>query len=108
MEIFKIKRNDTLPAISAVLQNSDNEAIDLSDGSVWFNMGNLTTYSSYISGICVITGSTTGNVEYQWVGSVDTGSVGVYWAEFEFQRTGSRMSFPSDHSLQIQIFEDYN
>jgi hypothetical protein len=108
MDIFKIKKNDTLPALSVTLNNSSDEAIDLSNGSVWFNMAHLTNYSSYVSGICVITGSTTGNVEYQWTGSIDTGSVGTYWAEFEFQNSGSKMTFPSDHNLQVQVYENYN
>lgn len=112
MDIFKIKKNDQNPAIGVTLQYSDGTALDLTGGSVFFNMGNLTDYSTKGSGVCVITGSTSGECEYRWVGSstniVDTGSVGTFWGEFEFQITGSRMTLPSDHSLQIIVYEDYN
>jgi len=108
MDTFKIKRNDTTPAISVTLQYANETAIDLTGGSVWFNMGNISTYAPYTSGQCVITGSLTGQCEYRWSGSIDTGSVGRYWGEFEFQCAGSKMTLPTDHSLQIQINEDYN
>jgi hypothetical protein len=108
MDIFKIKKGDQNPAIGVTLQYSDATPIDLTNGSVWFIMGNLTNYSAYTSGQCVITGSATGECEYRWTGTIDTGSVGTYWGEFEMQWTGSKMTLPSDHSLQIQVYEDYN
>ena len=107
METFKIKKNDTKPAISATLQYYDSTAIDLSGGSVWFKMGKLNDYSPYFSGLCVNTSATDGQCEYRWTGGSDTGSVGTYWGEFEMQWTGSIMTLPSDHSLKIEIFEDY-
>ena len=109
MDIFKIKKNDTLPALGVTLQYANGSAIDLTNGSVWFNMGNYTDYSSYFSGLCVITGSTSGQCEYRWNGSSDTGSIGTYWAEFEMQLgTGSIMTLPTNHSLKIEISEDYD
>ena len=108
MEIFKIKKNDTNPPIAITLQYSGGNAIDLTNGSVWFNMGNLTTYAPYCSGLCAITGSTTGNCEYRWTGSPDTQVPGNYWGEFEMIWTGSRMTLPSDHNLKIEVYEDYN
>ena len=108
MEIFKIKKNDTNPALGVTLEYSGGNAIDLTGGSVFFIMGNLTDYSPYTSGLCVITGSTTGQCEYRWDGTTDTGSVGTYWGEFEFLSTGSRMTLPADHDLQVEVFEDYN
>lgn len=109
MNTFKIKKNDTSPAIAVTLQYANGNPIDLTGGSVWFNMGN-SDYSPYTSGICVITGSIAGQVEYRWTGTSDTGSVGTYWGEFELQNltAGSRMTLPADHSLQIQVYEDYN
>lgn len=107
MEIFKIKRNDTKPALAATLQYSNGTPVDLTGaGSVIFFMGN-TDYSNYASGLCTITGSTAGTVEYRWAGTTDTGSAGTYFGEFQIYWAGSRMTFPADHSLQIQVFEDY-
>lgn len=110
MDTFKIKKNDTVPALAVTLQYANGSPIDLTGGSVWFNMGDISNYSAYTSGICVITGSLTGDVEYRWTGTTDTGSVGKYWGEFELQNitAGSRMTLPSDHSLKIEVFEDYN
>ena len=107
MDVFKIKKNDTNPALAVTLQYSDGTAIDLTNGSVWFVMGNK-DYTPYVSGLSVITGSTLGMVEYRWTGSPDTQVPGTYWGEFEMNWSGSKMTLPSDHSLQIQVFEDYN
>lgn len=108
MDVFKIKKQDTLPILSATLQYSDSTAVDLNGGSVWFNMGANTDYTAYHSGLCVITGSSTGQVEYRWDGINDTGSVGVWLGEFEVVWNGSRMTLPNDHSLKIKVYEDYN
>ena len=108
VDIFKIKKGDQNPPIAVTLQDSNGTAIDLSNGSVWFIMGSGTDYSTYFSGLCFITGSTTGNAEWRWEGGSDTGSVGVFFAEFETVWSGSRMTLPTDHSLKIQVFEDYN
>jgi hypothetical protein len=108
METFKIKKNDTNPALSATLQYYNGSPVDLSNGSVWFNMGNLTSYSPYFSGNCAILNAAYGQVEYRWTGSIDTGSAGKYWGEFEVQWAGSKMTLPNNHSLQIEVFEDYN
>lgn len=107
MDTFKIKKNDTNPALGVTLQYNDGTAVDLTNGSVWFIMGNK-DYTAYTSGLATITGSTTGQAEYRWTGGIDTGSVGNYWGEFEMIWSGSKMTLPSDHSLQIQIAEDYN
>lgn len=107
MDIFKIKKNDLNPALTVTLQYNDGTGVDLTNGSVFFIMGNK-DYSPYMSGACVIGGSVLGECEYRWTGSTDTGSVGTYWGEFEISWTGSKMTLPVDHSLQIQVFEDYN
>jgi len=109
METFKIKRNDTKPVLAATLQYSTGSAVDLSGGSVFFNMAtNDTTYTAKFSGACVITGSEAGQVEYRWQAS-DTARSGLYLGEFEINwGGGSIMTLPSDHGLIVHIYEDYD
>lgn len=106
-DVFKIKKNDKNPPISVTLQYNDGTAIDLTSSTPYFIMANR-DYTHYYSGLAVITGSTTGQLEYRWTGSTDTATVGTFWAEFEINWTGSKMTLPNDHSLQIQVYEDYN
>jgi hypothetical protein len=107
MDIFKIKKSDNKPPIAATLSYANGTAVDLTGaGSVWFYMGNYGDYSNYSSGLCLITGSSAGTVQYNW-NTADTGSVGTYWGEFRVQWTGSQITLPADHSLMIQVNEDY-
>jgi hypothetical protein len=107
MQVFKLKKGDTLPVLSVLLQYSNGSPVDLTSSTVYFHMGQLSNYAPYFSGLCVVTDQTNGAVEYRWVGSSDTGSIGNYWGEFKANWTGSSMTLPNDHSLQIQIAEDY-
>lgn len=108
VDTFNIKKGDTKPVLATTLQYSDGTAIDLNGATVSFNMGNV-DYSAYTSGQCNITGSSTGQCEYRWTGGVDTGSIGTYWGEFEVTwSAGSILTLPSDHSLKIDIAEDYD
>ena len=108
MDIFKIKKSDTKPTINVELQYNNGSAIDLTGATVYFIMGNLTDYSTYRSGLATITGSTTGQCQYNW-NVLDTGSVGTYWGEFQATwGVGSVMTLPNNHNLKIEILEDYN
>jgi len=108
MTVFEIKRNDTKPVLGVTLQYTNGSAVDLTGGSVFFNMAsNDNLFTSIFSGAAVITGSDTGQVEYRWSGT-DTNRSGTYLGEFECEWTGSTMTLPSDHSLIVKIFEDYD
>lgn len=107
MNIFKIKKNDSRPALAVTLQYANGSAVDLTSGTVFFNLG-TTLYLPYYSGAAVITDAVNGLVQYNWTGSIDTGSIGTYYGEFEITWTGSKMTLPSDHSLQVIVYEDYN
>ena len=108
VDIIRMKKGDTKPVFAVTLQYSNETAIDLTNGSVWFHMGNFNDYSPYYSGLATITGSDTGLCEYRWEGTTDTGSAGIYWAEFKIDwGNGSVMTLPSNHNLKIEISEDY-
>lgn len=106
MNTFKLKKGDTMPPLAVTMQYANGSSIDLTGGSVFFNMGNTLNYSAFYSGLATITGSTTGDVQYNWTGS-ETSTAGTYFGEFEFIIGGSRLTLPTDHSLKIQISEDY-
>ncbi|MCK5624936.1 hypothetical protein KAI04_03790 [Candidatus Pacearchaeota archaeon] len=109
VQSFKIKKNDTQPVISATLQYNDGTAINLTEATdIHFNLGNL-QYEPLTSGACIITGSTTGQIEYRWEGVTDTGSVGTWFGEFQVTfGAGSILTLPNNHDLKIEVFEDYN
>lgn len=106
MQIFKIKKGDTIPVLGATLTYSNGSAIDLTNGSVFFCMG-TTSYVPYMSGLCTITDAVDGMVQYNWLGTTDTGSIGNYFGEFKFIIGGSTMTLPNDSSFQIQVNEDF-
>ena len=107
---FKIKRNDTKPFLAAQILQSNGSAVDLTNASsVYFNLcTNDNTFTSVFSGAAVITGSTTGNVEYRWSAS-DTNRSGLFLGEFETKFVdNSILTVPADHSFGVNIFEDYD
>ena len=115
MTVFNIKQNDTKPYLAVQLQDATGSNIDLNDTAVYFNLAtNDNAYTSVLSGACVITGSSTGEVEYQWVSGtaagIDTNRSGLYLGEFEvtYDTDSSVLTLPSDHSLVIKINEDYD
>lgn len=108
VDIFKIKKSDTRPPIEVTLQYDNGSPVNLTGGSVFFVMGNLTDYSTYRSGACTITSASDGQCKYDW-DVLDTGSVGNFWGEFQTTwSTGSVMTLPSNHNLKVEIYEDYN
>jgi len=115
MTVFEIKRNDTKPYIAATLQDANGSALDLTNtSSISFNLGtNDNAFTSVLSGNCVITGSSTGAVEYRWASGtstgIDTNRSGLYLGEFEVTYLdNSILTLPSDHSLVVKINEDYD
>lgn len=108
MEIFKIKRNDTKPYLAVNLFDNTGSAVDLTTASgIYFNLAD-STFTPVISGSCTITGSLLGQCEYRW-SATDTARSGTYWGEFEITYTdGTILTMPSDHSLKVQISEDYD
>ncbi len=110
MSVFKIKRNDTKPYLAVQFTDAVGSAIDLTNTtSISFNLAtNDNQFTSVLSGNCIVTGSTTGNVQYQW-SAADTNRSGLYLGEFEATFSdASILTLPSDNSLVIKINEDYD
>ena len=107
---FKIKRNDTRPYLAAQILQSNGSAVDLTNtSSVYFNLStNDNTFTPVFSGLAVITGSATGEVQYQWSDG-DTNRSGLYLGEFQVNFLDTtKLTVPADHSFGVNIFEDYD
>jgi len=110
MATFDIKRDATKPFLAVQLLDNNGSAIDLtSTTQIYFRLAtNNNSYTPVFSGTCNITGSTTGNLEYRWTAS-NTARSGLYLGEFEATFTdSSKLVLPSNHSLRVNIYEDYN
>jgi len=103
-----MKQLNTIPKINRTLEYSNGSPVDLTGATVYFHMGVLSDSSPYRSGLCVVTGLTTGKCSYNW-NTLDTAVPGAYWGEFEVNwGNGSIMTIPSDNNLKIKIYEGYN
>ena len=107
MPTFSIKKGDTLPVFAVTMQYANGSAIDLTGGSVFSHLGSISNFTPIFSGACNITSATTGELEYRWTGSPDSFTAGTFLAEFKAGWTGSSLTLPSDHSLKLIIYEDY-
>lgn len=115
---FLIKRNDTLPVISATLSTA-NGPISLTGCQVYFVMTPVAlpvngiqwgqvppTPAAKVRGLCVIVGSpSAGNVQYNWAVG-DTSIAGNYLAEFEIDNGTSIQSVPTNGYIPVQIAAD--
>ena len=107
MSTFKIKKGDTKPYLAVTLQYSDGTAVDLTSGSVAFNLGD-SNFVNVMSGTATITDASAGQCEWRWNGTSDTTNVGDFYAEFVATLSDSKViTFPNDHSLKVEIYEDY-
>jgi len=115
-QIFKIKRNDTLPVLQIAVKGRGNlgEKIDydLSNvTSVTFSMkddcNNLKVYDQTAEIIC----ASGGTIQYIWQ-SGDTDTAGKYLGEFELTFSGvsgnSILSVPQQGGIPIEINSDIN
>ncbi|MHA1481848.1 MAG: hypothetical protein ACTSQA_00235 [Candidatus Heimdallarchaeaceae archaeon] len=108
MSIFRIKKNDTKPYLAVVLKEADGTVIDLTDATVQFNLGN-SSYKNVHSASADITDASAGEVEYRWDGTSDTNTIGDFFGEFEVTFADETvMTMPEDHSLKVEIYEDYD
>jgi len=110
MAVFNIKRNDTKPFLAVQLLDATGSAIDLTNSTgISFNLAtNDNDYTSVLSGVCSITGSATGNVEYRWAAG-DTNRSGLFLGEFETTFSDlTVLTLPFDNSLRVNINEDYD
>lgn len=99
-EQFRIKRNDTSPAIKRKLLDSDGNVINLTGASVRFYM------SDKVAADATILNAIEGIVSYDWQDG-DTDTSGVHNAEFEVvYADGTKETFPNDSNIIVVIASD--
>ena len=112
-QIFKIKRNDTLPPLQISIGTKGNldqkigfSLIDVS--SITFSMiddcSNLKVYAQTADTVC----ASGGTIQYNWQNG-DTDTEGMYQGEFEITYTsGKKLSIPTQGGIKIEIIKDIN
>ena len=101
---FYIKQNDTSPSMLATLQDANGVAVDLSDATVNFYMGNIN--GNVADSIATIVDAEAGQVRYDWV-ALDTSDSGMYQAEFEVVFIGgTKETFPNNDYISVVIKPD--
>lgn len=104
---FNIKRNDTLPAVSASLLDPDGNGVDLAGATVSF-VYRLSTEarSTAVSGSAAIVDSNNGVVRFDWTAG-DTDVPGIYFAEFQIVfGSGDVLTVPNTSDLILRFFDD--
>jgi hypothetical protein len=105
MPDFHIKRNDTLPAIRAVLSDAAG-AIDLTGAVVRFYMAPQRSSVLTVDAEADIEDEADGLVRYDWEAG-DTAVAGVYHAEWEVTfGDNSKLTFPNDGHLRVVVTAD--
>ena len=101
---FKIKRNDTSPAISQQLLDSDGNAVDITGATIKFLMARRGPLK--VNGTATIVTAATGMVKYQWV-AADTDTVGLYQIEWEVTYSGGGVeTFPNEGYNYVHVETD--
>lgn len=106
MSLFTIKQGDRLPALTAVLRDTEGP-VDLSAATAVALLMRLTgsTTPLTLTGTTSIVDAAAGEVRHAW-GAGDTTAPGVYEAEWEVTFPGGTMTFPSSGWDTIHIYDD--
>ena len=104
---FKIKRNDTSPAIvGTAVRKIDNSIVNLSGATVRFHMGRIGDTRIVDAAATLLTDGTDGKMKYSWQ-AADTLSVGNYKAEFEVTFADLTIeTFPNGGYIDVLITPD--
>jgi len=114
LDVFKIKRNDTLPVLQVNLTSTGNlgekTEFDITDVDlITFTMVKTKCNTTKIFEQSATTTCASGSTfEYAWQDG-DTDEAGEFLGEFELNfSNGKRLSVPSMGGILIEILEDLN
>lgn len=103
MADLTIKRNDTLPILTATLEDQAGP-IDLTDALQVRVL--LKTDAVLITGVCTIADAPAGEITYTWDAVDDTATAGTYQGEFEITWPDGVETIPNDTYFELLIIED--
>ena len=104
---FYIKENDTRPAITAILTDANDAAVNLTGATVAFSMRVEPAGSVKLSAVSAnVTDSEAGQVSYSWAtGNTDTAA--DYEAEFQVTFAGGTIqTFPGRNWIFVHVIDD--
>lgn len=103
MSDFWIRQGDTAPALEAVLQDDDGNAVDVSNATaVQFHMADK-QHNELVNASGTVKDGANGIVAYAWSDG-DTDEVGEHLAEFQVTyQDGSVETFPNREYIRIRI-----
>lgn len=103
MAEITIKAGDRLPLLARQFL-LDDVAVNLTGGTVVFNLWNALTGSQVITdGACNVTNAAEGRVEYTWTGTDATLAAGSYLGAFKASFSGRTMTAPNNGMITISI-----
>lgn len=96
MADYTMKRNDTLPKVTATLQTNGSN-YNLTGATVKFIMRATGAGAPKVDAAATVTNAANGAVEYAWI-AADTDTEGDFNAEFEVTTSGGDViTFPNGH-----------
>ena len=103
---FFIKKNDTLPDLTATLRDGDFAVVDLTGATVRFNMRDASGTVKINNVGASIVVAVDGTVKYEWV-TGDTDTAGEFDGEFEVTfGAGGIETFPNATDIRITIRDE--
>ena len=104
---FYIKEDDTRPAITAILTDANDAAVNLTGASVAFSMRVEPAGTVKLSAVLAnVTNAEAGQVSYNWA-TGDTDTPADYEAEFQVTFAGGAIqTFPGRNWIFVHVIDD--
>lgn len=110
-QVFKIKRNDTLPVLQVSIGTRGNLGQKIGYNltgvtGATFTMVDECSNSKIYDQPAQIVCTSGGTVQYMWQNG-DTDTEGIFYGEFELNyNTGQKLSIPTQGGIKIEILKD--
>lgn len=107
MALWKHKRHDTYPVLTATLSDAAGTAVDVSGATIKFIMRKVgETEPTVNAAMTFVTDGTNGQVKYTWQ-TGDTEDAGLYYCEYQVTYAGGEVqTFPTVGFDKVHIYGD--